>query len=159
MPEFALYRYDVFERFDTAPERHADFEPKGIKWYPVIRGVVGEPFEGIEGDAHVVRTVDPATLPPPVPRSISDRQFFQQLAVRGLISETEAEDAVASGVLPASLAELVELLPEQARHPARMLLKGATVFLRNHEMTDTIAWLYGFDSGEVDTLFIEAAQL
>lgn len=158
MAEFALYIGGEFQQIRRYEERPEDIKHKAVNWFPVVRDH-GEPFVGVEGDSYVIRTVDPATLPPPVPKTISDRQFFQQLAVMGLITEEAAEDAVASGVLPASLADLIMFLPEQARHPARMLLKGATVFERNHEMTDTIAWLYGFDSDAVDSLFREASLL
>lgn len=158
MDEYAQYRDGVLFEIKRRSDRPEDLPHKSIAWYPVVREY-GEPFVGVENGAHVIRTVDPATLPPPVPYSISDRQFFQQLAVMQLITEQEAEDAVANGTLPATLAALIEFLPEQARHPARMLLKGATVFERNHEMTDTIAWLYGFDSDAVDELFHAAAAL
>lgn len=158
MTEFALYiggGFKEIRRYDVQP---ADIAHKRVAWYPVVREY-GEPGASLENGTHYIRTVDPATLPPPVPSSISDRQFFQQIAVMGLITEAEAEDAVASGAIPASLAALIEYLPEQARHGARMLLKGATVFERHHEMTDTIAWLYGFDSDDVDDLFRAAALL
>lgn len=158
MTEYALYIGGVFKearRYEKQPE---DIKHKEVSWYPVVREY-GEPGSVLERGTHYIRTVDPATLPPPVPVSISDRQFFQQLAVMKLITEDEAEAAVATGTLPASLAELIALLPEQARHPARMLLKGATVFERAHEMTDTIAWLYGFDGGQTDDLFRGAAAL
>lgn len=158
MNEFALYIGGVFvelRRYDTRP---ADIAHKSVAWYPVVREY-GVPGSTLENGTHYIRTVDPATLPAPVPSSISDRQFFQQLAVQKLITEAEAEDAVAPGTIPASLAALIEFLPEQARHPARMLLKGATVFDRDHEMTDTIAWLYGFDTAAVDDLFRSAAAL
>lgn len=159
MASFALYIDGVFQRIDRREERPPNIEHKKVAWYPVFNEFGDEPFTGIVKDRHIIRTIDPATLPPPVPEWISDRQFFQQLAIIKLISEAEAEDAVASGVIPSSLAELVELLPEQARHPTRMLLKGATVFQRQHEMTDTIAWLYGLDGAAVDAIFRAAAEL
>ena len=158
MNEFALYIAGEFVELRRYSEKPEDIAHKKVAWYPVVREY-GEPGVSLENGTHYIRTVDPATLPPPVPASISDRQFFQQLAIQGLITEQEAEDAVAPGTVPASLAALIEFLPEQARHPARMLLKGATVFERQHEMTDTIAWLYGFDNDDVDDLFRAAALL
>lgn len=158
MNEFALYISDEFKEIRRYEEKPVDIKHKNVKWYEVSREY-GEPFSGIENGKHVIRKVDPATLPEPVPGSISDRQFFQQLAALKLITEQEAEDAVASGVMPASLAALVDMLPEENRHPARMLLKGATIFERNHPMTEIIAQLYGFTSDEVDNLFREAVKL
>lgn len=158
MNEFALYVGGEFKELRRYDQQPADIAHKQVAWYPVVREY-GEPGVVLEQGTHFIRKVDPATLPAPVPPSISDRQFFQQIATMGLITEAEAEDAVASGVIPASLAALVEFLPAQARHGARMLLKGATVFERNHEMTDTIAWLYGFDSAATDQLFRNASVL
>lgn len=158
MNEFALYIGGEFRELRRYDEQPPDIEHKQVTWHPVVREY-GEPGVSLENGTHYIRTVDPATLPPPVPDAISDRQFFQQLAVMGLITEQEAEDAVAPGTIPASLVALVELLPEQARHSARMLLKGATVFERHHEMTDTIAWMYGFDAAAVDQLFRDASAL
>lgn len=158
MTEFALYIGGEFRELRVYDAKPDDIAHKKVSWCPVVREY-GNPGVSLERGTHYIRTVDPSTLPPPVPVSISDRQFFQQLAAMKLITEDEAEAAVATGTLPASLAELVELLPEQARHPARMLLKGATVFERAHEMTDTIAWLYGFTKDEVDDVFREASKL
>ena len=158
MNEFALYMNGEFKEIRRYDEIPADIPHKKVVWYEVVREY-GEPFVGLEGGKYVIRKVDPATLPAPVPATISDRQFFQQLASLKLITEEEAEDAVASGVMPASIATLVEMLPEDHRHPARMLIKGATVFERGHAMTETIAQLYGFTSEQVDDLFREASKL
>lgn len=158
MAEFALLTSGTFQEIRRLPERPVDIPHKGVAWFPVVREY-GSPFEGVEGDTYFVRTIDPATLPPPVPFMISDRQFFEQMTAAGLATEAEAEAAVATGTLPASLAELVELLPTQAQFRARMLLKGATQFYRQHEMTDTIAWLYGWSDAQVDDFFRAAADL
>lgn len=158
MAEFALLMAGQFKEFRFYEARPDDIPHKSVEWFPVLREY-GEPFEGVDNDQYVVRTVDPATLPPPVPETISDRQFFQQLAILELISEDEAEEAVAAGVLPATLAALVDQLPASQQFPARMLLKGATTFQRNHPMTGVIAQLYGFTSAQVDDLFRAAAAL
>lgn len=158
MAEFALCHLGVFQEIRQLPERPKHIPHKGFTWFPVVREF-GEPFEGVVDDAYVIRTVDPATLPPSVPPSVSDRQFFQQLAVLGVITEDAAEAAVATGTLPEAMVELVAMLPEQAQFPARMMLKGATTFYRHHEMTDTIAWLYGWTSDQIDDLFRNASDL
>jgi hypothetical protein len=99
-------------------------------------------------------------LPPDaVPSEISDRQFFQQLAIDDVISETEAEDAVATGTIPAAMLALIEALPQELRFGARMMLKGATVFERHHPLTVTIGTLYGWTDQEIDDLFQAAAAL
>lgn len=97
--------------------------------------------------------------PPPIPSEISDRQFFMELAIRGLISTTEAEDAVAIGAIPASLLALIGQLPVEQQFPARMFLKGATRFERDHPMTNAIGAMYGLNSAQIDDLWRDAAQL
>lgn len=103
-------------------------------------------------DAH-----DPSAMPPP--SEISDRQFFQQLAVDGLITEAEALDAVGPGVIPASMDGLIDDLPPEQQFSARMLVRGATTFLRNHPVTQLIGQLYGLSSAQIDTLWRNASHL
>lgn len=102
---------------------------------------------------------DPPAPPAPVPTSISDRQFFQQLAIDDVISEAEAEAAVATGTIPAEMLALIDDLPEAQRFGARMMLKGATVFERHHPLTVTIGQLYGWEDEQIDDLFQDAAAL
>lgn len=91
--------------------------------------------------------------------SISDRQFFQQLAIDGVISEEEAEAAVASGAIPTAMLALIDELSQAQRFGARMMLKGATVFQRHHPLIETIGALYGWADEQIDGLFRNAAAL
>ena len=96
--------------------------------------------------------------PPPVPQTISDRQFFQQLAIAGVISEDEALASNAA-VIPAPLLVLIEQLPSDQQFAAKMLVSGATVFERNHPMTTAIGAAYGWGSAEIDAFFVASAEL
>ncbi|ETR75073.1 hypothetical protein X566_20220 [Afipia sp. P52-10] len=109
-------------------------------------------------DGEVV-AFDPPPAPAPVPASISDRQFFQQLALDDVISGAEAEAAVATGTIPTEMLALIDRLPAEQRFGARMMLKGATVFERHHPLTVTIGQLYGWDDQQIDALFQSAAAL
>lgn len=95
----------------------------------------------------------------PAVKSISDRQFFQQLAIDDVISEEEAEAAVATGTIPAEMLALIDALPQAQRFGARMMLKGATVFERHHPLTVTIGALYNWTDQQIDQLFQSAAAL
>lgn len=108
-----------------------------------------------EQDAHEARFAGREKTP----RSVSDRQFFQQLAIVGVISEAEAEAAVASGKVPAAMLALVDKLPQAERFGARMMLKGATVFERYSALIATLAALYRWDAAQTDSLFRKAAKL
>lgn len=102
-----------------------------------------------------------ASAPPTyVPPIISDRQFFQQAAVAGIITQAEALDAVKIGAIPAVLQSIVDGIPDaDQRFAATMLLAGATTFERSHPFTDAVGAALGWTSQQVDGFFIAAAQL
>jgi hypothetical protein len=93
------------------------------------------------------------------PSSISDRQFFQELAVSGIITQAEALAAVKTGDVPAALAAIVSAMPDDQQFAAQMILSGATVFERTHPMTETIGTAYGWTGDQVDDFFRAAALL
>lgn len=95
--------------------------------------------------------------PPPVPESVSDRQFFHALALGGMISEAEALAAVQTGALPAPIAAIIDAMPDQ--FAARMLLSGATTFERRHPLTDALAAALGYSPAQTDDLFRAAEAL
>lgn len=96
---------------------------------------------------------------PPASIIVSDRQFFQALAMGGKITEAEAEAAVATGTIPADMAALVDQLPADQQFTARMLLKGATTFRSDHPLADMLAGLYGLNEEQKLDLFRVASQL
>ncbi len=101
----------------------------------------------------------PQTQPTAVPHEISDRQFFQQLAVMGLISEDEAIAAVSTGSLPPAMAAFIDQLPQEQRFPARMALQGATTFLRTNPLVETFGEMQGMTSEQIDDLWRAASLL
>ncbi|WP_312222561.1 hypothetical protein [Rhizobium rhizoryzae] len=104
-----------------------------------------------------VARVDP---PPAEPvDDISDRQFFQALAVRGDITETEALDAVGPGIIPPAMDALIDQLPQDQRFAARMLIRGATRYERQHPIADLIRSLYGWSNEDADDFWRFAATL
>ena len=94
-----------------------------------------------------------------VPQTISDRQFFQQLAIAGVISQEEALAAVKTGDIPAALSGFIAALDDASRFNAEMLLSGATVFQRNHPLTNAVAMAQGMTADQVDEFFRQAAKL
>lgn len=97
--------------------------------------------------------------PPPVPQEISDRQFFQQLAIMGMITEDEALAAVSTGTLPASFETIINTLPEEQRFTAKMLVQGATIFNRQNQFVAYFAYATGMTSEQVDDLWRQASEL
>lgn len=98
-------------------------------------------------------------LPQP-PEMISDRQFFQQAAIAGLITQAEALSAVQTGAIPAVLQSVVDSITDPGQQfAATMMLSGATIFERNHPLTEAVGAYLGWTSAQVDQFFIAAAQL
>ncbi len=117
-------------------------------------------WEEINAWTTLGNTIEPYVEPPePVPEKISDRQFFQQMAIDGHITQEEAEEAVGPGTIPATMAALLEMIPEEQRWPARMLIRGATEFLRHDPVTILIGQLYGFTDEQVDEIWRKASLL
>jgi hypothetical protein len=104
-------------------------------------------------------TPDPYVAPPaPVPASISDRQFFQQLAVVGIITEAEALASNAA-VIPPPLLAIIDVMPSEQQFAAKMLISGATVFERSHPMTEAVGAAYGWTAEQIDGFFQAASLL
>ncbi|WP_207179909.1 hypothetical protein [Methylobacterium indicum] len=91
--------------------------------------------------------------------AISDRQFFQALALAGAITPDAALAAVMTGRLPAPIEAAVTALPAAERFAARMLLSGATAFERGHPMVAQLGAAIGYDAAALDALWRQAAAL
>ncbi|MBK3798650.1 hypothetical protein GAY33_05290 [Azospirillum brasilense] len=111
------------------------------------------------GAGNMPTPFEPPAVPDPVPASISDRQFFQQLAVDGYISQAEALAAVKTGDVPAILLALIADMPDDERFAAEMLLSGATTYERAHPLSVAIGEARGLTPEEVNAFFRAAAKL
>lgn len=120
--------------------------------YPHV--VVEETHSFVNGRDEVTRIYAPVA-----PEEISDRQFFQQLAISGSITTQEALDAVKTGAIPAAISAVVDALPDDQKFSAQMLLSGATVFKRSHPMTAALGAGLGLSSEQIDAIWIAASQL
>lgn len=104
-----------------------------------------------------------ASLPPPpgplVPEEISDRQFAQQLAVAGTITEAEALAWAARGDLPLAIEVAIDALPDDEQFSARMLLSSATTYHRSHSLADALGSVMGYGAEDLDELWREASLL
>lgn len=155
---------DVVSSYATVllwpPDQRAASGVKDILEDSVPAGKVatGSTLVDDEGEPRRVWTLIDAP-PPPVPAAISDRQFAQQLAVLGTITEAEAIAWAARGDLPAALEAAVEALPAGERFAARMLLSSATSYERAHPLVPMLGAIMGYDSAEIDDLWRAAAAL
>lgn len=148
----------------NADKTAVEFDGGSIPWLADVDAPVDAEYEtGRRYDEIMMQAgmqyPDPYVPPaPPVPTSISDRQFFQQLAIDGIISEDEALAANAA-VIPAPLLVIIDQLPAGQRFDAKMKISGATTFLRDDPLTIAIGQAYGMSPGEVDDFFVAAAGL
>ncbi|MXO73588.1 hypothetical protein [Alteraurantiacibacter buctensis] len=147
-------RYAIIENGNVANVALADAEFAAEQgWIAAPDSVApGWSYDGQE----FVPPPDPA---PTVPATISDRQFFQQLALLGKITQAEALDAVGPGIIPASMGALIDMLPAEQQFTARMLLSGATSFERHHPLTPVLGGMYGLADDDLDALWIAGAAL
>lgn len=129
-------------------------DDEAIEWYnPAIAPVTNQQIESEY--QRLLALPEPVNIP-----AISDRQFFQQAAVAGMISQDEALAAVATGTIPPSLAVIVDAMTDPAaQFAAKMLLSGATVFERQHPLTDAIGVALNMTSEQIDAFFVAAALL
>lgn len=94
------------------------------------------------------------------PGVISDRQFAQGLAARGLITRPEALAFVQTGALPALLAAYVDgIADESARFDTKMLLTGAKEFRRDHPLVGSMGVALGFSAADLDAFWTQCAAL
>lgn len=145
----AFYRDDVNDLALAPPDTVAITE---AQWLEFINNQGLRKWNGSEV---VTYTPPPA---PVVPQSISDRQFFQQLAVQGIITEDQALAANAA-VIPAPLVALIDAMPADQQFGAKMIVSGATVFERSNSLTIAIGTAYGMSSDQIDAFFRAAAAL
>lgn len=141
MTEFALLidgRLKEFRHYDEQPE---DIQHKRVTWHPVIREY-GDPFEGLKNGVWVVRTIDPTTLPPLVPESITPRQCRLILAQQGLLDSVEAMIA-------------------QQNRATQITWEYALEFRRDDPLLNALAGpdKLNLSKEQIDQFFIAAAQL
>lgn len=97
--------------------------------------------------------------PKPVPDIISRRQFFQQLAAMGIISNADALAAMQTGFIPAPLQAIINTLPPETQFEAQMLIVGADSFNRTHPLSETVRIALGWTVEQKDDFWRAAANL
>lgn len=103
--------------------------------------------------------VEPEPEPEPIPDEISRRQFFQQLAVMGIITKADALAAMQTGVIPAPLQAIIDTLPEANQFEAQMLVIGADTFSRAHPLTEVVRLALGWTEEQRDQFWRDAYKL
>ncbi len=121
---------------------------------------ITDPITGAYED--VEEEVEAIVFPVVIPQVISDRQFFQQLAVMGKIPKSEALAAVKTGTIPTDLQSIINLIADDdLKFEADMLLSGATQFYRDNAFVSMIGAMLDppMTSADLDQFWLAAAQL
>lgn len=139
MTEYALLIGGTFAEIRHYAEKPADIPHKTVSWHDVVREY-GVPFVGLENGAWVIRTPDPATLPPPVPYSVTPRQVRLLLLAQGLLASVEAMIAAQD-------------------EATRITWEYALEFRRDDPLLNQLAVNLGLTEDQIDQFFIAAAQL
>lgn len=139
MAECALLINGLFQEIRHFEEKPADIPHKQVSWHAVIRQY-GAPFMGLENGDWVIRTVDPSTLPPPVPPSITPRQCRIALMQQNLLST-------------------VEQMISQQDEVTRITWEYALEFRRDDPLLNQLAVNLNLTEQQIDQFFIAATQL
>jgi hypothetical protein len=132
------------------------FLPNGDYVYGAVPGWSNDAYHLVEISWDVP---DPPPPPPPPTPPVSKRQFFQQLAIMGQITEQEALDAITTGQIPAKMATVIASLPVDQQFGAKMALVGSPVFDRNNPLVPVMQQGLGWTDAQTDDLWRAAALL
>jgi hypothetical protein len=172
MTKYAIVKNGVVDviSFDPDREKVSEFEEMdgqivevGWHWGDVASPWVPVPedvFAGfIAGPDNTWLPPEPHSVEEALPFEVSDRQFFQQLAVDGIITEEEALLAVGPGTIPSAMLSLIQQLPSDMRFDAKMKVTGATRFEPLNSLSLTIQQLFGWDEAQAKQFWIAASKL
>jgi len=110
------------------------------------KAVVGDTWDGVS-------FIPRPTPVPPVPGSITDRQFFQAVAQLGRITQDEALAIMSSGVIPESLTNTLSTLSPDEQFAVKMKIIGAHTFERSDPFVINLATASGLTPVQLDELF------
>src|SRR5256885_9738569 len=119
-----------------------------------LRAAFGQRNKHYDPVTHTL--IDPSA---PVPETITDRQFFQAIAMQGLITQAASLDAVKTGAVPPAMQPFIDALPVDQQFGATMLISGAVSFQRHHPLVVGFGTANGMTSSQIDDLWRFAATL
>lgn len=152
--EYALLINGTLSEIRWYSERPDDIPHKGVQWLPVKRITGTEEYSGVGDDQWIICTIDPATLPPAVPESITRRQCALQLWDMNFISVDEAIAMAKTADMPTIIYELLSKeLDAQSFVRAQIDFAAA-----NYYRSNSLLPMLGMKEEEIDQFFIAAAQ-
>lgn len=158
MAEYALLINGNFSEIRIYDQRPPDQPQKGATWHAVQREY-GVPHTGLENGVWVIRTIDPATLPPPVPEFITRRQCALELQAQGLITLQEALHMVRTASVPTAIAAIFDgLVADGSWTTDQRILAEIDFAADNYYRSNSLLTLMGLTSEQIDQFFISASN-
>lgn len=140
MQEYALLIDGNFKEIRRYVEKPVNIPHKKVKWYDVVREYGNIEFTGLENNKWVVRTIDPSTLPPTVPYSITPRQVRLFLLQQNFLANVEAMIA-------------------QQDEATKITWQYALEFRRDDPLLNQLAIELGLTEQQIDEFFIQASKI
>jgi hypothetical protein len=112
----------------------------------------------------VEEVLDPADIepepPPDVPSAITRFQFYKQCWVLKVITEAEANAAIAKTALPRQISDAIDAIQDKdQRDEARMDALGRDRFRRDSQLTEVVRQANNWTPEQVDQIWIDGAKL
>jgi len=141
MTEYALIIDGAFKEIRQYAEKPIDIPHKKVVWVEVSRALGPEASSGlIDGSTWSIVTIDPATLPPRVPRSVTPRQMRLFLLSQGMLG------ALKQNFSTSTEAEQIEF-------------EFASDIQRDNALVTKFAARLNLTSAQVDKMFLAASKL
>lgn len=140
MAEYALLINTEFKEIRNYESKPQNIPHKNVKWYEVIREKGSTEFTGLKNGNWVIRTIDPSTLPPSVPYSITPKQVRLLLLQQNLLANVEAMIA-------------------QQDEATKITWQYDSEFRRNDPLLDQLALELDLTEQQIDEFFIAASKL
>lgn len=140
MTEYALLVDNVFKEIRNYEEKPQNIPHKKVTWHNVVRQYGSAPSETLVNGNWVIQTIDPSTLPPSVPTSVTARQVRLLLLQNNLLDDVEA-------------------LIQTQDQSVKIQWEYATQFERNDPLLNQMAETLNISQEELDQFFIDASAL
>lgn len=158
MNEYALLIGGLFQEIRWYDERPPNLPHKNATWHDVLREF-GSSFQGIVDDVWVIRTPDPATLPPPVPEMITRRQCALQLLATQYITPTEALAMTKSAEVPAAISAIFDQAVGNGAMTADQRILAEIDFAAvNYYRSNSLLNFMGLTEEQIDQFFVSAGN-
>lgn len=140
MAEYALLINTEFKEIRNYESKPQNIPHKNVKWYEVIREKGSTEFTGLKNGKWVICTIDPSTLPPSVPYSITPKQVRLLLLQQNLLANVEAMIA-------------------QQDEATKITWQYDSKFRRDDPLLDQMAINLNLTKEQIDEFFIAASKL